>query len=68
MLKTDGLEAQLIPDHPGTWRLWDELRLFVRIIWNIRTFYRARPSVVTPRNTEVHFKQTRSDVHSAITS
>ncbi|KAN0087704.1 Dienelactone hydrolase [Tylopilus felleus] len=49
MLDPDGMEAQLVPDHPGPWLLWDQLRLFARIIWNIPVFYRARPSVVTPR-------------------
>lgn len=41
MLKPDGMEAQLLPDHPGPWPLWDKLRLFARVIWNIRVFYRA---------------------------
>ena len=56
MLRPDSMEAQLLPDHPGPWPLWNKPRLFARIIWNIRIFYRARPSVVTPRAAEVSLK------------
>ncbi|KAF8440830.1 dienelactone hydrolase endo-1,3,1,4-beta-D-glucanase [Boletus edulis BED1] len=48
-IKPDSMEAQLLPDHPGPWPLWDKLRFYARVIWNIGSFYRARPSVVTPR-------------------
>ncbi|KAH0832164.1 dienelactone hydrolase endo-1-3,1,4-beta-D-glucanase [Lanmaoa asiatica] len=44
--------AQLLPDHPGSWPLWDKRSLPIRIVWNIRIFYRTRPSVVTPRAAE----------------
>ncbi|KAI9462234.1 dienelactone hydrolase endo-1-3,1,4-beta-D-glucanase [Boletus coccyginus] len=52
MAKLDSLDAQLLPDHPGPWPLWDKLRFFARIIWNLPSFYRARPSAVTPRAAE----------------
>ncbi|KAF8133941.1 dienelactone hydrolase endo-1,3,1,4-beta-D-glucanase [Boletus edulis] len=57
-IKPDSMEAQLLPDHPGPWPLWDKLRFYARVIWNIGSFYRARPSVVTPR-TAKFFKSVR---------
>ena len=63
MLKVDGLEDQLIPNRPGHWPLWDQLRFFACIIWNIRVFYRARPSVVTPRTAKVYLNPSSFGVY-----
>lgn len=68
MLDPDGMEAQLVPDHPGPWPLWDQLRLFARIIWNIPVFYRARPSVVTPRVAQVYSKLPPHDFYLLFSS
>jgi carboxymethylenebutenolidase len=52
-LDPDGMEAQLLPDRPGPWPVWDQIRLYIRIIGSLPTIFRSRPSVVDPRAAEV---------------
>ncbi|KIJ17903.1 hypothetical protein PAXINDRAFT_175627 [Paxillus involutus ATCC 200175] len=51
-LDPDGMEAQLLPDRPGPWPVWDQIRLYIRIIGSLPTIFRSRPSVVDPRAAE----------------
>ncbi|KIJ62730.1 hypothetical protein HYDPIDRAFT_30319 [Hydnomerulius pinastri MD-312] len=52
ILSPDGMEAQLLPDRAGPWPLWDQIRLYTRIIGSLGVIFRSRPSVVVPRTAE----------------